>query len=701
MLGNLTMARKFLFFGILSAVLVALPLIAYLQQSSEAIAVARREADGLVPAKQLLLVVQLLQHHRGLAANVLGGKADLEPQLAAKRGEVQGAMEAFSGSVKGQVTEPAIADAWQAAQTEWKALEQAVSARAVDGTASYDRHTALVGKLLDVLDLTADHFGLTLDPEVDGYHLVMATLVHLPHLAEALGQARARGTLLLSRQETVSAADRGELAAAAGLTQMHYRNMARALEKAIAANPASKNRLSAVAAESRTLYEKALNLTREQLLDAPQATLSGTDYYRTYTEVIDGHFKLNGAQLLALEDVFAQRVSRIHRMQLAVLAVALLLASLAAWLSYQVMRSISLPLQQALGMAHRFTSGDLTQRSGSSMKDEIGRLLDALNTMRGELAASVTDIRIAADSVSAATGEIAHGNSDLSRRTEQQAASLQETASSMEQFTSTVKQNAENARQANQLAQDAAAVALRGGEAARGVVSTVQGISQSSGKIADIVGVIESIAFQTNILALNAAVEAARAGEQGRGFAVVASEVRALAQRSAQAAKEIKGLIEESATRVSGGVREVEVAGKTMDEIVASVEQLKDRIAEIARASAEQLSGIEQVNSAISQMDGSTQQNAALVEQAAAAAQHLLDQAQTLTASVAKFKLEEGLEAQKRKAMLDALRAGPGMGLGTGLAAPTLPAVAASGSAGTSQRTLPLRADPEDEWKTF
>jgi len=252
------------------------------------------------------------------------------------------------------------------------------------------------------------------------------------------------------------------------------------------------------------------------------------------------------------------------------------------------------------------------------------------------------------------------------------------------------------------LAQDAATVALRGGEAARGVVSTVQGISRASSKIADIIGVIESIAFQTNILALNAAVEAARAGEQGRGFAVVAAEVRSLAQRSAQAAKEIKGLIDESAARVSGGVREVEDAGKTMDEIVASVDRLKDRIAEIARASAEQLSGIEQVNSAISHMDGSTQQNAALVEQAAAAAQHLLDQAQTLTASVAKFTLEEGLEAQKRKAILDSLRSGPAMSLATGSAASTLPDVRAAHS-GAAKRApaLPLRADPQDEWKSF
>jgi methyl-accepting chemotaxis protein len=702
LLGNLTLPRKFLIFALLSALLVALPLVVYLQQSHEAIAVAQREADGLANAKQLLQVIRLLQQHRGVAAAVLGGKTELEPQRVAKRNEVQEANGTFSRIVKASNPGADMAGAWQTAETEWNSLEQAVSGRTADAAASYARHTALVARLLEVLDLTADHFALTRDSQADGHHLAMATLVHLPQLAEVLAQGRTRGMVVLSKAEAVPAAERNELVALASLAQMHYRNMVRALGKAMDANAATKGRLTGIAAESTALFERALKLTREQLLEAAPIPYSSTDYERIYSEVIDGQFKLNAAQFLALEDVIALRAGSMRSMQLTVLAAALLLALLAAALSYAVMHSISRPLTQALGMAQRFSSGDLTQRAGSPAKDEIGRLLDALNTMRGGLAASVTDIRIAADSVSAATGEIAHGNSDLSRRTEQQAASLEQTASSMEEFTSTVKQNAENARQANLLALDAAAVALRGGEAARGVVSTVQGISQSSGRIADIVGVIESIAFQTNILALNAAVEAARAGEQGRGFAVVAAEVRSLAQRSAQAAKEIKGLIQESAARVSGGVREVEDAGKTMDEIVASVDRLKDRIAEIARASAEQLSGIEQVNSAISHMDGNTQQNAALVEQAAAAAQHLLDQAHALTASVAKFKLEEGLEAQKRKSMLDTMRAGPAMGLATGSAASTLPGLAANyGNAGGNRRALPLRADPQDEWKSF
>jgi methyl-accepting chemotaxis protein len=249
-------------------------------------------------------------------------------------------------------------------------------------------------------------------------------------------------------------------------------------------------------------------------------------------------------------------------------------------------------------------------------------------------------VRTGTDSVANASSQIASGNLDLSSRTEEQASSLEETASSMEQLTSTVKQNAENARQANQLVSSTADVAVKGGQVVGQVVDTMASIKDSSRKIADIIGVIDGIAFQTNILALNAAVEAARAGEQGRGFAVVASEVRNLAQRSAGAAKEIKALIEDSVGKVDAGGKLVDEAGKTMDEIVTSVKRVTDLMSEIAAASSEQSSGIEQVNQAVGQMDEVTQQNAALVEQAAAAAESLQNQASQLAQAVSIFKLD-------------------------------------------------------------
>ncbi|MCW5296982.1 HAMP domain-containing protein [Herbaspirillum lusitanum] len=314
--------------------------------------------------------------------------------------------------------------------------------------------------------------------------------------------------------------------------------------------------------------------------------------------------------------------------------------SVALIMGIWLVRAISGPLNEAVRVARGVADGDLTQDIMVHSRDEAGQLMEALKTMNARLQQIVGEVRVSTDTISTASSEIASGNLDLSARTESQAGSLEETASAMEELTSTVKQNADNARQANQLAASASQIAQEGGNVVSQVVVTMNNINDSSKKIVDIISVIDGIAFQTNILALNAAVEAARAGEQGRGFAVVASEVRSLAQRSAAAAKEIKTLIDDSVQKVGEGSKLVEQAGVTMDEVVASVKRVTDVMGEITAASQEQSSGIEEVNRAITQMDETTQQNAALVEQAAAAAQSLQDQAQRLTQSVSVFKLD-------------------------------------------------------------
>ena len=302
-------------------------------------------------------------------------------------------------------------------------------------------------------------------------------------------------------------------------------------------------------------------------------------------------------------------------------------------------RSITRPLSSAVALAQQVASGDLTAEINVTSRDEVGDLLSALKVMNQSLLKTVTEVRSGTEAISTASREIAAGNLDLSSRTEEQASSLEETASSMEELTGTVKQNADNARQANVLALSASEVAVRGGTVVSEVVDTMASINASSRKIVDIIGVIDGIAFQTNILALNAAVEAARAGEQGRGFAVVASEVRNLAQRSAAAAKEIKQLINDSVSKVDAGGKLVDQAGATMAEIVHSITRVTDIMSEIASASREQTVGIEQINSAISQMDEVTQQNAALVEQAAAAAASLEEQAASLANVVSTFNV--------------------------------------------------------------
>ena len=317
-----------------------------------------------------------------------------------------------------------------------------------------------------------------------------------------------------------------------------------------------------------------------------------------------------------------------------------------AGLLFLVIRQmVSRPLGNAIRAAQQIAAGDLTTSLKVQSQDEIGQLTEAMNGISQGLANVVGNVRLGTYTIALASREIAAGNADLSSRTESQASSLEETASSMEELTSTVKQNADNARQANQLAATASTVAVKGGQVVGLVVDTMGSIKTSSHKIADIISVIDGIAFQTNILALNAAVEAARAGEQGRGFAVVATEVRNLAQRSACAAKEIKELIDDSVAKVDHGSQLVDDAGKTMDEIVTSIRHVTDIMSEISAASQEQSTGIDLVNQAIGQMDQMTQQNAALVEQAAAAAESLQDQADTLAQTVSVFKLETGTHA--------------------------------------------------------
>ena len=383
-----------------------------------------------------------------------------------------------------------------------------------------------------------------------------------------------------------------------------------------------------------------------------------------------------------------------------------LLIGLLAVGTYFLIKEIRSPLYDAIAVAETIGGGDLTAHIDTSRGDEFGQMMRAIAHMQQQLVHLVSDVRQGTDGLANVSEEIAAGNNDLSARTEQTAANLEETASSMQELTSNVRQSADSAKQANQLAASAAQVAERGGAVVGQVVSTMDEINASSRKISDIISVIDGIAFQTNILALNAAVEAARAGEQGRGFAVVASEVRSLAGRSADAAKEIKLLINTSVEKVEGGAALVSQAGETMTEIVSSVQRVTDIMGEISAAASEQSNGIAQINAAIGQLDQMTQQNAALVEQSAAAASSMKDQSHRLAGVVATFKLDANAVVATHKAASPRPSLPKAPAQRKALAAPPKPlprpkAPPVVTAKAVPRANVPAKAQSDDEWETF
>jgi methyl-accepting chemotaxis protein len=637
LLARLKLPHKFLHLALMSLLMAGIPSWLYLGESGKALRSYEAELAGMPAVAQVLKGVQLAQQHRGLSGVVLAG-GDAEARRAAKQREADTAFHAIDAAVVA-TGDAGLAVLWDGVRSDWQRVTAAVAGKHMTAADSFAAHSSIVQRLMRLQELIGDHYRLSLDPEADTYHLLQATIFQMPVLTEELGRLRARASVLLTRHEG-SPEERFAVAALLARADDRLAQTMNAFDKAARFNPRIAAELGAPMKASADGVRALTRRANDEVVTPAAITASSDAFFDDATKTIDALFALNDASRALLNTVFAERIAGFERAHMLMLAALAALVALAGAAGLLIARSVTVPMNRAVEVAQRVAAGDLANDIEVGPPNEVGQMLRALRDMNDSLRRIVGDVRGSVDAISSATGDIASGNADLSARIESQASNLEETASSMEQLTAAVRQNVEHAHGAGALVRTASAMVQQGSDVVLRVVDTMGEIDASSRRIVDIIGVIDGIAFQTNILALNAAVEAARAGEQGRGFAVVASEVRTLAQRSAAAAKEIKVLIDASVDKVGVGNALAGNAGQAMAKILDSVERVAGLVQDIAQASGEQSAGIEQVNTAITQIHDVTQHNAALVEQTAAASASLEEQARALVRAMGVFRLE-------------------------------------------------------------
>ncbi|HTE15901.1 MAG TPA: methyl-accepting chemotaxis protein [Burkholderiales bacterium] len=631
--------HKLLILGLIALGLCAVPTALYVFAANKEIRTALTALSGLAPATEVVHIVQALQSHRDLAAAVLSGNQALANERIAKEKEVSAAFAKARAAVPASAT-PVI-ELLDKVGGEWSAFTSALKDQAFPFADSYSRHTQLIASTLNLLERNLDYFGLSLDPEVQSYFLILAAFNELPRLTESMGRMRATGTAVLGIKQATTE-ERVTISAMLERTRDELERSRALMQKAISAGTGAMEKLEAASLAAVNDTKKLIAVTDLEFVRIEVLRYDVSDYLKLATTAIDSQFNLIDAARTEIDRILHDRVSSRRWTMAGLLGLIAALLMVGVTVMFWVARSITRPLNAAMKDADAIAAGRLDSPIQNVGTDEVGQLRRAMSDMQRNLTHIVSSIRENSDAVGTAAREIASSTQDMSARTESQASSLEQTAASMEELNVTFQKNDESGKQVSNFATQAAAAAEQGGVVVGKVTGTMQEIDASSKKIAEIIGVIDGIAFQTNILALNAAVEAARAGEQGRGFAVVAAEVRALAQRSADASKEIRALISDSVKKVQAGTREAAESRKAMDGILASVRKVTTTMAEMQTVREDQRRGVSQISNAVEQMNQGTQQSAAMVEEIAATADLLSSQAQDLVQAVSAFKLAGG-----------------------------------------------------------